>query len=210
MNKFNTTVALLAALSTLACQQGTSQSYRMVGGPCEGCEAVLEFDREPGPVDTLPGFGDKGTQIKITGTIYRPDAKTPAEGVILYVYHTNQEGLYAADEDASGWAKRHGRIRGWVKTGKDGRYTFYTLWPGTYPDRSEPAHIHPTIFEPGGKYYWTDSFLFKGDPLIREKDEFPVAPRCGSSGVMQMRKDGDLLVGERDFVLGKNIPGYEK
>jgi len=185
----------------------TYSQNRLVGGPCEGCEAVFEYgDRELTPVDTLPDFASMEPKIKVTGTIYKPDGTTPAPGVILYVYHTNREGIYATKGGESGWARRHGYIRGWVRTGNDGRYTFYTFKPGSYG--SNPAHIHPIILEPGGRYYWLGSYRFAGDPNLDTGEDSDSGPRGGSSGIMDMRREGNLLVGERDIILGKNIPNY--
>ncbi|MGD8748922.1 MAG: hypothetical protein PVI44_10670 [Balneolaceae bacterium] len=182
----------------------------LVGRPCEGCEAVFEYgDITLTPVDTLPDFNRDGPKLKITGTIYKNDGKTPASDVILYIYHTNQKGVYETLGNETGWARRHGHIRGWIKTGKDGRYTFYTLKPGTYPNRSAPAHIHPLILEPNGKYYWLGSYLFEGDPLLTDEQRNPDSPRGGSSGVMTLEKEKGLWVGYRDIILGLNVPGYE-
>ena len=161
------------------------------------------------PVDTLPDFSEEGLKIKITGTIFLPDGKTPAENVILYIYHTDQNGIYATKGNEKGWAQKHGYIRGWMKTGSDGEYTFYTLKPGTYPDRSEPTHIHPVILEPDGKYYWIEEYLFEDDPLLSNEDGSKTLPRGGSSGILSLKKDGNILVGERDIILGKNVPDYE-
>lgn len=186
----------------------SQQAGRLIGS-CEGCEAVFEYGDQPlSPVDTLPDFNDPGKKIKVTGTIYEKGGKTPAEGVILYVYHTNQEGIYPTRGDEKGWGRRHGYIRGWIKTGSDGRYAFYTLQPGVYPSRSAPAHIHPIILEPNGKYYWLGSYHFEDDPLLSEREAHPVNPRGGSSGLLELRKEGDLWIGKRDIILGKNIPGY--
>jgi len=144
---------LLAIIFILfSCSNAQNQNKikpRLVGGPCEGCEAIFEYgERILSAVDTLPDFMEDGIKIKITGTIFQNDGKTPAEGVILYIYHTNQKGIYPTKGGETGWAKRHGYIRGWIKTGKDGRYTFYTLKPGIYPSRAAPAHIH--ISQPYG------------------------------------------------------------
>lgn len=210
--KFSTlTIHLLFLLCACTYAQQTDHSNpRLLGGPCEGCEAVLEFgDQQLGPVDTLPTFHESGLKLKLTGTIYEPDGKTPASGIILYVYHTNQEGIYPTKGDEKGWAKRHGYIRGWIKTGADGRYTFYTIKPASYPSGTLPAHIHPIILEPDGRYYWVGEYLFEGDPLLSKDDIAPKAPRCGSPGLLHLKKEGELWVATRDFVLGQNVPEYE-
>jgi protocatechuate 3,4-dioxygenase beta subunit len=191
-------------------QDRNENNSKLVGGPCEGCEAVFEYgERVLSSVDTLPDFNDIGPKTKVTGTIYLNDGKTPAEGIILYIYHTDQNGIYATKGGEKGWGKRHGYIRGWIKTGKDGKYTFYTLKPGIYPNRSAPAHIHPVILEPNGKYYWLDSYHFVGDPLLSEKEISPGSPRGGSSGLLSLQNEENILVGKRDIILGKNIPGYK-
>jgi protocatechuate 3,4-dioxygenase beta subunit len=186
------------------------QSYRLIGS-CEGCEAIFEYgDKKLTAVDTLPDFNEPGPRLKITGTVYKQDGKTPAADVILYVYHTDQNGLYTSKEDAGGWGRRHGYIRGWVKTGADGRYTFYTLKPGIYPSRSQPAHIHPVILEPNGKYYWLGSYFFSGDTLLNNDQISPINPRAGSPGIVELKQEDDLWLGTRDFILGKNVPDYDK
>ncbi|MEX0844385.1 MAG: hypothetical protein WD022_03855 [Balneolaceae bacterium] len=190
----------LAALS--------AQAQGQLIGSCEGCEAVFEYgDRELTSVDTLPGFHENEPKIKISGTIYKPDGKTPAEGVILYVYHTNREGEYATLGNETGWARRHGYIRTWLKTGADGRYTFYTNQPGTYSRNA--AHIHPIILEPNGNYYWLGSYLFEGDPNLSRRQLNQQNPRGGSDGILKLQKKGTLLIGERDIILGRNVSGYK-
>ncbi|GGD40251.1 dioxygenase family protein [Muriicola marianensis] len=203
-------VVFIFSINLLSCQRSQGQNDpRLVGGPCEGCEGVFEYgDRVLSPVDTLPDFHSGAQKIKVTGTIFKPDGKTPAPGVVLYVYHTDQKGLYTPKEGASGWGRRHGYNRGWVKTDQEGRYAFYTIKPGVYPDRTEPAHIHPTILEPDGRYYWLGSYFFEGDSLLTEKETKPSAPRGGSDGILRLRKEGNIWVGERNFVLGKNIRSY--
>ncbi len=184
---------------------------KLVGGPCEGCEAIFEYDdRDLNNIDTLPDFTKSRIKLKVTGTIYQADGHTPAAGVILYVYQTDAHGIYVTKGGETGWAKRHGYIRGWIKTGKDGKYAFYTLKPGPYPDRTTPAHIHPTILEPNGKYYWLGAYHFVGDEFLTEKETSPTSPRGGSSGLIALKKEGDLWVGNRDFILGENIIGYKK
>lgn len=188
----------------------TMEESTLEGGPCEGCEAIFEYgDRTITSELTLPDFNDEALKIKVTGTVYQPDGKTPAENVILYLYHTNQEGVYENKYNASNWESRHGYIRGWVKTNVNGKFTFYTLKPGSYPNGTEPAHIHITVLEPECKYYWLNSYHFAGDQLLTDDELNPVSPRGGSSGLLNLKQEGDLWVGTRDIILGKNVPGYE-
>ena len=179
-------LSLVALFSLSINSQDQNESkFRLVGGPCEGCEAIFEYgNNKLSPVDTLPDFKDEGQKRKIIGTIYQPGGKTPAKDVVLYIFHTNQTGRYATIGDETGWAKRHGYIRAWIKTDIDGKYIFYTLKPGVYPTRNAPAHIHATILEPDGKYYWIEEYLFEGDSLLSENEISSKSPRGGSLGIL--------------------------
>ena len=204
------TAIFLTLLLTSCANSQNRVIPRLVGGPCEGCEAVFEYgDKVLTAIDTLPGFPDKGLKIKVSGTIYQNDGKTPAKDIILYAYHTDQKGIYPTKGDETGWAKQHGYLRGWVKTDENGQYTFYTLKPEVYPSRTTPAHIHFTILEPSGKYYWLGSCHFEGDSLLNAKEINPDSPRGGGSGLLTLRKEEGLWVGKRDIILGKNIADYE-
>jgi len=183
-----------------------------VGGGCEGCEAIYEcpvsFDKLS-YVDTLPDFHEKGPKIEISGIIYQSDGKTPAPGVVLYVYHTDQEGIYAKKGNETGWGKRHGYIRGWMKTNERGEYKFYTLVPASYPNSSNPKHIHPTIKEPGKSEYWIDEFLFDDDPLLPSKERNKTNAVGGNGVLKTIMKDG-MLRAKRNIVLGMNVSNYPK
>ena len=213
--KTNYLFTMLLIICMEACAQSeenaeNSRREKTVGGACEGCEAALEYGDKPlTSLDTLPDFHDAGPKLEISGTIFHRDGKTPAEGVILYIYHTDQTGEYPTKGDETGWAKRHGYIRGWIRTNADGQYRFYTLKPGAYPGGGNPAHIHPIIKEPGLKPYWIDEYLFEGDPYITEADRKRL-PQRGGPGILKIekRKDGMLAV-RRDIILGLNVPGYE-
>jgi protocatechuate 3,4-dioxygenase beta subunit len=185
------------------------ENYELTGGPCEGCEAVFEFKGDLNSSDTLPLFDESSPRIMVSGTVYQQGGHIPAKDVILYFYHTNREGIYPTRGDEKGWDRRQGYIRGWVKTDANGQYSFYTFKPASYPNGREPAHIHMTVLEPNGKYYWIDDFLFKDDPLLSKEDRNEVEPRGGTNGILDLQRKGNMLVGERDIILGENIPGYE-
>lgn len=201
---------LLISLGLTSCNaQIKRTSVQIVGGPCEGCEAIFEYgDKKLTPTDTLPGYENNEPKLKITGTVFKNDGKTPVEDVILYIYHTNRQGVYERRGDEKGWARRHGFIRGWVKTGEDGKYTFYTFRPASYPDRSEPEHIHITVKEPNKNEYYLDDYLFDDDLLLTQGKRNKLDNR-GGSGVVEPIEDNGILTVERNIILGKNIPNYE-
>lgn len=184
------------------------QTKKKTGGPCEGCEAIFEYKNKIlTSVDTLPKYRQNEPKLKITGTVFKKDGKTPAENVIIYIYHTNRKGIYETKGNEKGWAKRHGFIRGWVRTGKDGQYTFYTFRPAAYPDGTEPEHIHITIKEPDKNEYYLDEYFFDDDPTLTPTMRKRV-PNRGGSGIVKPIMTGKLLTIQRNIILGKNIPDY--
>jgi protocatechuate 3,4-dioxygenase, beta subunit len=206
-------IALL--LSLASCAQGTNKPEKTsgphVGGSCEGCEAIYEspvaFEKLSNLV-WLPDWKEKGPKLAINGVVYKSDGKTPAPGVIIYVYHTDQKGIYPSKGDETGWAKRHGYLRGWMKTNEKGEYKFFTLRPVPYPGRNFPAHIHVTIKEPGKNEYYIDEYVFDDDPLLTEIERKKVENR-GGNGIIKLKEvEKDFFKSERNIYLGKNIPDY--
>lgn len=179
-----------------------------VGGPCEGCEAIYEYgNKKLSAIDTLPEFWYNEPKMKVTGTVYKLDGKTPAQDVIIYIYHTNRKGVYQTKGNEKGWAKRHGYIRGWVKTNKNGNFTFYSFRPASYPDGSEPEHIHIIIKEPNKNEYYLDEYFFTDDPLFTDQFKSRLKNRGGSGVVVPKMINGMWYI-NRDLILGKNIPDY--
>ena len=203
-------VIVLLTLIITSCN-GQSKSERKVGGPCQDCEAVLDYKLlklEPKMTVTLPKFEDNEPKVKITGTVYQKDGKTPAKNVILYVYHTDSNGIYQPGENPIGWEKTHGQYRGWLKTGKDGKFTFYTFRPAPYPKVQEPEHIHIYVKEPNTIPYYIDSYFFESDPkLTREKRKSQ--KNRGGSGIVKLEKEKGIWTANRNLILGMNIPDYE-
>ncbi len=208
---------LLCSICFCGCAQNDTSTTgkakdpgQLVGGSCEGCEAIHESPvphKQLSWQDTLPDFNDPGPKLIVSGTVYKNDGVTPAPDIVLYVYHTDQKGLYPTKGNEKGWGKRHGYLRSWVKTNTKGQYRFYTLRPASYPDGNNPQHIHATIKEPGINEYWIDEFEFTDDPYLT-KDMQSRAQNRGGSGLVTPKKINGLQHAERDIVLGKNIPGY--
>lgn len=217
MNKLFLLVALTIAISGCAqnsapVQNKSESNTKKVGGGCEGCEAIFESPvpfAELSWIDTLPDYNEPGPKLVVSGTVFKADGQTPAPNVILYVYHTDQRGVYSTKGTEKGWGKRHGYIRGWMKTNQEGQYKFHTLRPASYPGRKDPAHIHPTVKEDGLSEYWIDDFLFDDDSLLTTAARQQHQER-GGNGILKLEKRDGIYYAERNIYLGKNIPDYPR
>ena len=208
MKLFSFCCLLILSSSNCRSQESESTSVQIVGGPCEGCEAIYEYgDLTLDAQVVLPGYEENEPRLHISGTIYHLDG-SPAKDVILYIYQTNRDGIYKNLDAEEGWARRHGSYRGWIKTDADGKYEVHTFRPGAYPGRSEPEHIHLTVKEPDKNEYYIDSIVFNDDPLLTTEKRSGLENRAGSGLVIPKMENGILYV-TRDISLGLNIPGYK-
>jgi protocatechuate 3,4-dioxygenase beta subunit len=212
------TAAALAICATIAACRGPATApgaspagaEPIVGLPCEGCEAVFQ-----GKPDTLLSrariapVNEPGQPMTIDGTVVDRRGR-PMRGVIVYAYHTNAQGVYPTDQQFSGQAAfRHGRLRAWVQTDDNGRYTFDTIRPAGYPNTDLPAHVHMHVIEVGRCTYYIDDIMFEDDPRLTAAMLVRLTLGRGGSGVARPRLDasGVQLV-TRDIALGERIPGY--
>ncbi|HEX8772961.1 MAG TPA: hypothetical protein VF735_05100 [Pyrinomonadaceae bacterium] len=188
-------------------KQGTSTG--IVGGGCDGCEGIYEdMPRQPGWQTTIASAAEPGERMEISGSIYQVDGKTPAPNVILYVYHTDAKGYYTPSPNATNLARRHGHLRGWLKTNAGGEYKFTTIKPASYPNSDIPAHIHPIVKEPDKNEYYIDEYVFDDDPFLTQEKRLRLENR-GGSGIVRLAKSSDgLWIGKRNIILGLNIPNY--
>lgn len=216
--------SLLMCIAICSCSCGQNNSHaqndnkknngsqQTVGGRCEGCEAIYE-SKIPldalNEIDTLPIFNEDGPKLIVSGTVYKSDGKTPAQGVVIYIYHTDQQGKYRVMGNETGWGKRHGSIRAWMKTNAQGQYKFYTVRPASYSKTGPPAHIHTIIKENDKNEYWIDDFLFDDDPFLisgeRENQR-----GIGGDGILKTTVVNGVQYAERNIYLGKNVEGYPK
>lgn len=169
---------------------------------CEGCEAVGERPRTAhAAIVQLAGPGEPGERMILTGRVLAADGATPVAGVVIYAHHTNHAGLYANGSNETIWSRRHGRLRGWALTGADGRYTFRTIKPAVYPDRSMPAHVHLFVGEPGRRPYYIDDVVFDGEFGVTAAYRKACELR-GGNGIIKLSRTGDgVLLARRDIRL---------
>lgn len=182
--------------------------------PCDGGQGCDEIYLEcPVPldnlneIDTFPDFAKDANKMLVSGQVFLPDGKTPAPGIVVYAYHTNQQGIYPKRNDGKPVGQWHGYLRGWVRTNANGEYRLYTCMPASYPNSSAPRHIHVHVKEPDKHDYYIDDIMFEDDKFISKSHRASLRNR-GGSGLCNTAKEDGLLVCRRDIVLGKNIPGY--
>lgn len=198
MKSYVVVLAFLCVVPSTAC----AQSSRPDLYDCEGCEAIYEHSFEDlSWHTTIPPDGEPGEPMTINGTVYQPDGTTPAPNVIVYAYHTNAQGVYPTRGDETGWARRHGYLRGWMKTDADGRYRFETIRPAAYPNRETPAHVHLIVKEPDRREYWIESIKFEGDPYLSADQSASSEPRGGPGIIALTQDEQGVWRGVRDIVL---------
>jgi len=195
------------ALMAMAWQRPAAANEPIVGGPCEGCEAV--FVGRPATLTSnarLAPANEPGEPLVVEGTV-RHAGGTVAPGVIVYAYQTNAAGIYPRAEGRD--ATRHGRLRGFALTGANGEYRFDTIRPGSYPNSNDPQHIHMHVIERGRCTYWIDDVYFADDPLLKAAHR-TAAPGRGGSGIAEpVKQPSGTWHVRRDIVLGAGVRDYD-
>ncbi|HAN65041.1 MAG TPA: intradiol ring-cleavage dioxygenase [Chitinophagaceae bacterium] len=208
-------LSLFCACQGQSGKENPTQPAREIGGPFENRDYMyMGMPSQIPSADSSSGLQENAPRIMVTGVVYRLNPRRPAPGTIIYYYHTNADGRYLHKPSVpvsmppNGQGQTHGYIRGWVKTDSLGRYKIYTIRPGVYPTRDEPAHIHLTVKEPNDiPGYYIDDIMFDDDKLLTSAKRLAQPNRAGSGVVRLVSKDG-WQVGERDIYLGMRIPGH--
>jgi protocatechuate 3,4-dioxygenase beta subunit len=110
---------------------------------------------------------EPGSPLIVRGQLLNVDG-SPAAGAVVFAYQTDRGGLYDKRENGPhSW-----RLRGWVQTGADGRFTFETIRPGSYPNSNNPPHVHFTAFLANGdRYHAGELQMSMTAPDLRGKTE---------------------------------------
>ena len=148
---------------------------------------------------TIAGTSEPGERMAISGRCLSWQDGKPAAGVILYAYHTDHTGSYAGGPRGT----RHARLRGWMKTGADGRYAFTSIKPAPYPDRTMPAHIHFIVLEPNRRPYWIDDIVFADEFKVDAAYRTAMELR-GGNGITPLTQKSGVWTGARDIMLERH------
>lgn len=148
--------------------------------------------------DTIPDFRSKTNKLKLSGTIFQSDGVTPAENVIVFIEQPDENGDF--DLRRSG-DDRYVFHRSWVKTDKDGKYTFYTFVPGNDRRYNRMQQIFPIIKEPSKNEVQLESLLFNDDPLLTKRCRKRLNKKGDAKRILTTKKVEGLLVAQKDIVL---------
>ena len=185
------------------------KSNKIVGGGCDGCELMyIGMPNQIQSENTSVGWAEGEQKLIVTGKIFQLDGKTPAPNVVLYFWHTDDEGLYSSGNETAKEVKPHGKLRGWVKSDKNGFYRIKTSRPAAYPTQDIPQHIHLSIKEADINNEYFADLYFDDDPLyLRHKKKYGKLDRAGTE-LLRVVIDKDIQIAEHNIVLGLNIPDY--
>lgn len=182
---------------------------KQVGGGCEGCELMfVGMPKNISNENTSIGWREGKQKLIITGKVFQLDGKTPASEIIIYYWHTDDNGLYSPNNQTPELAKEHGKLRGWVKSDKSGNYTINTSRPAAYPNDNIPQHVHLSIKEPDiiNEYY--ADLYFDDDPFyLKHKKKYGKLDRAGTE-LLRIVLDDNIQIAEHNIILGLNIPDY--
>lgn len=146
---------------------------------------------------------EPGEPLIIEGVVRDRDG-SPAEGIIIFAYQTNKDGIYPPE------GRDPGTLRGWVRTDSNGAYRFDTIRPGPYPDDDIPAHVHLHVIEPGKVTYTIDDIIFSDDPLWPGRWGHTMRYGRGGDGLSDPTRDeSGVWHITNHIVLGENILGYD-
>ena len=163
----------------------------------------------------LASDDEPGQKLILRGAVYSEDCHTPLPGTLIEIWHADNEGHYDKTRPGDFFeAAPPFHLRGMLKTDAKGRYEIQTIVPGAYPippdmpgleqygGLTRARHIHIKVL-PFLNVALTTQLYFKGD------EHLPGDPWGGHkpSLALDLRQDGEFMVGEFDFVLGTGLKG---
>lgn len=150
--------------------------------------------------DSIADYASKPNPLKITGTVFLNDGITPAKNVILFINQADEHGNYELKTEDG---KRYVYHRGWIKTGPDGKYTFYTFIPGKERYSKALKSIHLAIKDPQAKEQIGYDFVFDNDPRLSKSCRKRLK-KHGLDTILKPERSENILVAKKNIVLEKH------
>ncbi len=154
-----TAIAISASGFTLLADNGT---YK---GDCPTTTDILgPYFRQNAPFRNELPFreSDDKKPIRVVGTVFGSDCKTPIPNVLIDIWHCDENGNYDMQTEEF-------RCRGRFHTNENGDYFFTTFIPPAY-GRVRPKHIHYLVEKTAEHKELVTQLYFKGDERIKPKN----------------------------------------
>jgi protocatechuate 3,4-dioxygenase, beta subunit len=151
----------------------------------------------PSSADVAPP-DEPGERLEVHGVVYAADGRTPVPRASVYVYQTDARGYYRPDD---AMANRNPRLMALLRTDGQGRYSYRTVRPGSYPGTRVPRHIHYEVTA-DGRGARVFEIVFEDDPFVTPQVR-DAASRAGSFYSLRavQRAPGGAGRVEQDVVL---------
>jgi protocatechuate 3,4-dioxygenase beta subunit len=152
---------------------------------------------------TIADSTERGTRLVVTGRVVSNGQ--PVAGASIYAYHTDATGVYIHGGQGAQGSDRP-RLFGYMRSDAQGRYSFTTIRPGSYPGTRNPGHIH---FEVSARGHADREYeiIFEGDPLIPEQFRAQAREPFGGVAIVTVREAGrGALEVTHDIQLRRNTP----
>jgi protocatechuate 3,4-dioxygenase beta subunit len=146
--------------------------------------------------------GEPGKVLVVSGTVVARNGR-PLAGVVLDLWQASAAGRYDNDDPQKPPKKNEFHLRGKIKTDKQGKYQFETVWPAPYQvgeGMFRPSHIHVKVSHEGYKALTTQLY-FKGDKY--NKTDFFYRKSLELDPKLQGKGKGKKYTATYKFVLAK-------
>lgn len=163
----------------------------------------------------LAADNEPGQKLMLRGRVLSEDCRTPLPGTMIEIWHANDAGFYDKKQPGDFLEPSPPfHLRGLMKADAQGRYEIQTIVPGAYPippgvpgleeygGLTRARHIHIKVY-PFLNMPLTTQLYFNGDEHLGTDPWGAHKP----SLAMDLKQNGQFMVGEFDFVLGTGLKG---
>ena len=159
------------------------------------------------PERTVLAAGDEpGDRFFISGRVFADDCVNPLGGVIVDVWHANDEGCYSILENCRPTSFPF-NLRGQMLTDANGGYSYESVRPGWYLNGAlfRPSHIHYRVVFPDEGITLISQLYFEGDPYIPQ-DPWASDPNAAER-IIPLVQEADGFHGVFDVKLDASVSG---
>ncbi len=177
-------VALSLLLVVLVAVIVSSQEDELVPAPYLAPQYTAPSDAPARAV--MAGANEPGERLVVTGRVL--DGAEPIAGASIFIFQTDAAGRYAPDRSGND-AELEPRLRGLLRTDRQGQYQYETIRPGSY--NGNAAHVHYVVKADGYKARLLDLW-FEDDPILvarRAAGEPEIPPGIRNSAYYKASSD---------------------